>query len=548
LTLVLSSNLIVAKKEVAFELTGRDLVVDVRKDVTVLDCPGGIVPQHIAIIPLASPGNGTLGVAVDLTWIREMHYLVYYGKPLTEWRQKYGAAQHVETQRDVEALAIWPIVELARLKGERVRSGLVGRSNETPQDNETPRVSLRALRRGLQFEEGVETTILQYPELVALIDGVVFRFPEAYFIGDMDIIAQGGMVNRNPDWFRTFDGLPTRWLGQHCVLCGGNDAVVRHIIGPSRIVRCQACGLEYDNPQAVIAPTALNKYASDLSDQRKSAKSLVRAEQSAAILINGLTTLAPPLCKEPLLDIGCASGEILYVLREKYGWPNDCLWGVEPSSRSRAIARTQYGLNVSGDLAFPHGSFGTVSIVNTIEHLPNPRAVLARVYQLLAPGGRLLIGTVPNVGSLASFAFPEGFIAKNFPDGQHHYQFTPDTLAKLCIEEGFEVIRLDGETRESVLDKVKETAIWLGYSYGLPLHVCRDEEYLLYALKDLINRVRQTLVEQQGAAYHFLVRDSDFESVDAVIQFWRREIWRSPYLSDEFDLWLRKRSFPSPPR
>jgi 2-polyprenyl-3-methyl-5-hydroxy-6-metoxy-1,4-benzoquinol methylase len=527
-------------------LSSLRLVVDVQRDITVIDEPSGSSQQQIAIIPLVSPGNGRLGIAVDLTWIRELHYHNYWDRALLEWRRKYAAAQQVETQGDVENLALWPMVDVAHPCEEVLGVAFTGSQQESQQYNQAQKVPFAALREGLRFEEGVETTIMRYPELVALIDGALFRFPEAYFIRDMAPMIQGSMAHRDPDWFRTFNGLPTRWRGRHCELCGSDNAVVRHIIGPSRIVRCKDCGLEYDNPQAIIATAALDKYASTIHDQRKSAKSMVRAEQSAEILIKGLEAIDSGLFKQPLLDIGCASGELLYALRERYDWPNDRLWGVDPSRMSFEIARTVYGLNAFNTeldgADFRDGTFGIITIFNTIEHLASPRAVLAHAHRLLAPGGCVLIGTVPNAGCLASALFPEGFIAKNFPDGQHHYHYTPDTLARLCTAEGFEVIRLDGETREPVLDKVKETAIWLAYSCGVPLRLCQDESQMLRELEDRLSRIQKAVVERQGSAYRFALQGHDFESAEALIAFWKREIWQSPYLSDEFDLWLRRRN------
>jgi SAM-dependent methyltransferase len=518
----------------------RGWTLDTRSATRVVDLPSAAEPQQIAVLPLSKPGDGSLGVAVDLTWIRQFHYCLFRGESLDDWRAKYAAAKKVKVQADIEALTIWPVVALDCFEPSAVLSGGARGLCRDP----LPQVALKDLRAGLKFDPGAPTTMLQFPELLALIDGVPFRFPEAYFIGNMETLTAGGTLNRNPDWFRTFDGLPTAWEGRCCEQCGSSMVSARHIIGPSRLVRCSECGLEYDQPQALFQAAALDKYASDVHDQRKSAKAIVRAEQSAQILVNGLRAVAPDLIRRPLLDIGCASGELLYVLREKYGWANEALFGVERSRRSVEIATRKYGLNAQAiepvHACFPEGSLSVVTIVNTIEHLPNPRAVLAHARRRLAPGGCLLIATVPNVSCFNSFCFPEGFIAKNFPDGQHHFQFTPATLSRLCTTEGFQIARMNGETRESVLGKVRETAIWLAYSCGVPLPVCSDEKEMLREFKAIVTKKQCEIVEQQGPDYRFTVRDGDFDSPDALIAFWRREIWPSPYLSDEFDLWCRK--------
>ncbi len=495
--------------------------------------------RQIALIPLHTPETESLGVAVDLTWVRSIFYHEY-------WSDKAPAGKH--TQENTLTLAkpadarkrLWPLVPL-KTADLPFFEALFGRDAATQPENSTiGHVSLAEL--GLRFDDGVKTTVMQFPELVALIDGTVFRFPETYFIGDMAAVAANLPLNYNPDWFRTFNGLPTAWVGCCCELCGSRNEYVRHIIGPSRIVCCQECGLEYDNPRAIITKPSLDKYASVISDQRNSAKSMVRAQQGAEIVISGLNAIAPHLFGKPLLDLGCASGELLRVLRDDHHWPNKYLCGVEPSALAADVANSAHGVKViAGELLDAHlesGSFSVIVIMNTIEHIANPSRILAEVKRLLAPGGCVLIGTVPNAGCLAARSFPGGFIAKNFPDGHHHFHYTPDTLSQLCINCGLKPIRLDGETRESVLGKIKETAIWLSYSCGVPLSQCSNEAPMLAQMKRTLQDIQEKILEPLGTHYRFILRDKNFIDLPSLVRFWQQEIWPSPYLSDEFDLWL----------
>ena len=223
------------------------------------------------------------------------------------------------------------------------------------------------------------------------------------------------------------------------------------------------------------------------------------------------------------------------------------MWGLDLSRRAVETAKTNFGLKNVFDqdiknLHFNDQKFSVVVLFNTVEHLPDPRVILAEIYRILKDDGCVLIGSVPNAGSIASQLFPEGFIAKNFPDGQHHYQFTPDTLSRLCIETGFEVTRLDGETREPVLDKPKETAIWLSYSCGVPLSKSQNEKIMLRELNERVSTWHRNIELKQDRKHQFSIKEDDFLTVETLIDFWRREIWRSPYLSDEFDIWLKKSS------
>ncbi len=518
--------------------------VDSQAEFVEIECGGEGSRQLLITIPLVAPADFS-GVVVNLTQVREFHYRRYRGEALEEWRLRYPNARRIETQRDLERLRIWPLFKNEHPGREIVETLAHGCQEVSAEYDHAEKVALSDLRAGLRFEEGAETTILKYPEIIALIDGSPFRFPEAYFIGDMEAVACGELPSRNADWFRGFDGLPERWNGCVCEICGHDRSDVQHVIGPSRIVRCRDCGLEYDNPRAVVPKCALDKYASPVRDARKSAKSLVRAEQNAAILVEGLRAIEPDLVGKPLLDIGCASGETLYVLRERYGWSNGSLWGVDPSPLAAEIAQKTYGLNIcciaieEGD-SFAERSFRIVTFFNTIEHITKPAAVLGRMQRLLAPGGYVLLATVPSVASVASLAFPEGFIAKNFPDGQHRYQYTPETLSRLCRRAGFDIVRLDGDTRDTVMGMVRETALWLAQSCGVPLTICRHEEEMLRDLKERIQRLQARLKRQRGTEHGFSCTDADFESVEALVAFWQREIWSSPFVSDEFDIWLKK--------
>lgn len=498
--------------------------------------------REIALIPLQAPGTDSLGAAVDLTWVKSIFYRSY-------WRDKSPGETHkqedaLETDKSVDAggRRLWPVVRLESADARLFEMLFNGDSANRQENASAGKVSLAQLGRGLRFDDGVETAAMRFPELVALMEGAEFRFPEAYFIGDMEAVAANRPLNYNPDRFRTFDGLPTAWTGCSCELCGSSNEVVRHIIGPSRIVCCQECGLEYDNPRAIVLKPSLDKYASVISDRRKSAKSMVRAEQGADIIISGLEAIAPDLAGKPLLDIGCASGELLRVLRDNHRWPNKSLLGVEPSTLAADVANSVHGVNVIGgelvEAGLETGSFSVIIIMNTIEHIADPSRTLTEVKRLLAPGGCVLIGTVPNAGCLAARAFPGGFIAKNFPDGHHHFHYTPDTLSRLCVKCGLKPIRLDGETRESVLGKIKETAIWLSYSCGVPLSQCDNEDRMLEQLKRKLQNIQEEVLTQLEPDYRFNFSDEDFTDSQALVRFWQQEIWPSPYLSDEFDLWL----------
>ena len=84
--------------------------------------------------------------------------------------------------------------------------------------------------------------------------------------------------------------------------------------------------------------------------------------------------------------------------------------------------------------ALPPESFDVVTLMDVIEHVPEPLELIAEVYRILRPGGVLLIVT-PNFGSL--FVRLYGRNAYGIWPDQHIVYFQPSTMARLLRSVGF---------------------------------------------------------------------------------------------------------------
>lgn len=150
-----------------------------------------------------------------------------------------------------------------------------------------------------------------------------------------------------------------------------------------------------------------------------------------------------------LLDVGCGTGVFLDLAREA-GWE---VMGVELSTRHAAHARTTFGLDVwRGDFLaapFAPGSFAVVTMWDFLEHVLDPRAVLAQAWRLLVPGGLLLVFTID---STSLFNATAGVLHRAsggravrplelLYDARHNYYFTPPALARLIEAAGFRIER-----------------------------------------------------------------------------------------------------------
>lgn len=100
-----------------------------------------------------------------------------------------------------------------------------------------------------------------------------------------------------------------------------------------------------------------------------------------------------------LLDVGCFSGVFLSNAKKR-GF--QCL-GLEPNEDACLHVRKSQGLEVvNGSLESAHFDaerFSVVSLLDVIEHVPDPLGELREIFRILRPGGWLIL-TTPNVRGL----------------------------------------------------------------------------------------------------------------------------------------------------
>jgi len=151
-----------------------------------------------------------------------------------------------------------------------------------------------------------------------------------------------------------------------------------------------------------------------------------------------LRNLSAHLMPGRLLDIGCAMGHFMEYAR-RHSWN---VHGVECSPYAASYGRNRWGLPIQavcdlGEARLPESHFDACSMVEVVEHLPNPRQTLAQAFGLLKPGGMIYV-TTPNFGSFRSLLQKQEWAAV-IPTG-HLYYFTFQTLGNLFHSVGFRQI------------------------------------------------------------------------------------------------------------
>jgi SAM-dependent methyltransferase len=138
-----------------------------------------------------------------------------------------------------------------------------------------------------------------------------------------------------------------------------------------------------------------------------------------------------------LLDVGCGAGHTLDRFKQE-GWATSA---VEINPEVAELVRQRGHQVFCGeihDAHFPSGYFDAVIVEHTLEHVPDPAALLTEVRRILKPRGTVKI-VVPNFGGVLARTFGRNWYMLDLP--RHFYQFTLRTLRLFLQDSGFKVIR-----------------------------------------------------------------------------------------------------------
>lgn len=237
-----------------------------------------------------------------------------------------------------------------------------------------------------------------------------------------------------------------------CCVCDINDAVLvgqgedyEYASTPDTFsaFQCNSCSLVYLNPrpaasefERIYPPTY---HAFDFSPKKYGVVFKVRARLEAMRTLKRCRNL-PDGAR--ILDVGCGDGFHLSLLR-RYGKKQWNLEGIDLDRRA-VDAAIQAGLKVHlgsvEEIDLPAETYDLVFMIQTIEHVEKPDAVLRAIYRLLRRGGRLVIVT----DNTDSFDFK--FFKSRYWGGYHfprHFNlFNRKSLTKLAEKTGFKVADL----------------------------------------------------------------------------------------------------------
>lgn len=186
---------------------------------------------------------------------------------------------------------------------------------------------------------------------------------------------------------------PEMFVPVYCPACGGSDVRSTFSSGPGLpYSECAIDGTVYMNPAPTLETLGRIYNDDSYSTHRSSGHS------AQPVDCERVAKLAQPDRRSRLLDVGCAAGDFLEIVKSKF----ECS-GVEINAELAQKARDKGFEVTTGVLADIPGEnrFDVISMLQVIEHLVTPVEPLADVYRLLRPGGTFYLDT-PCVDS-ASF-------------------------------------------------------------------------------------------------------------------------------------------------
>lgn len=255
---------------------------------------------------------------------------------------------------------------------------------------------------------------------------------------------------------------PLRMVPGACCVCGcrrgdpigsGEDFEYRTSPDGFRARRCDTCGVVYLDPRPDLSELARiypdHYHAFEFSTERFGLVHRVRRRLEARRLLRSCRRLP---ADARILDVGCGDGFHLDILREhgRRGWR---LEGVDSDERAVVRARAR-GLEVHhstlDDAPLPSGAYDLAFVIQTIEHVADPRGLLERLHELLRRSGRVVIVT-DNTGSPDFQVFRRRYWGGyHFP--RHWHLFDRRSIAELAGRVGFAV-----ESVETIVSPVNWT-------------------------------------------------------------------------------------------
>jgi 2-polyprenyl-3-methyl-5-hydroxy-6-metoxy-1,4-benzoquinol methylase len=250
---------------------------------------------------------------------------------------------------------------------------------------------------------------------------------------------------------------------RNCISCGG----VRWAAHFRVLQRCRDCG--FIKAEMDLSPEQVRRlYQEDYFQGEEYGDYLADAVSHRKNFDARLAVVRRLMGKDvgPVFEIGCAYGFWLEACSRagiEAAGVDVC---VEPVRHARMVMGQRAQVGDFLTLSLPQGFYNAFCMWDTIEHLANPEAFVAKVYDLLPPGGWLFI-TTGDIGSMyASWRGPRW---RMIHPPTHLQYFSTATMRQFLTRHGFQVMRCQSTPMYRNVGETLERVARLGKGVSQPI-------------------------------------------------------------------------------
>lgn len=187
------------------------------------------------------------------------------------------------------------------------------------------------------------------------------------------------------------------------------------------VVKCRKCGLVFVNPRPDVQEMS-NYYPTGYHSNRDSEEHMRRYGIQTQFL--------PVLQNESVLDIGCAQGDFLLYLKEKYKKIE--MYGCDLFSDSVKSKDINFKNTTLTEAGYKDSQFDLITAWAVFEHLHDPDSYFREVKRILKPGGKFIFLVTNSESLYGKMAYIE-----DIP--RHLYHFSKKTIHQYALKHGLKV-------------------------------------------------------------------------------------------------------------
>lgn len=231
-----------------------------------------------------------------------------------------------------------------------------------------------------------------------------------------------------------------------CPVCGNNKTKTflecsDHFFTNEKftLVECEQCEFVFVNPRPTENELSRYYESPEYISHSATKKGLINTiyiKVRKHTLKKKFTLVNKFATGKSILDIGCASGELLNEFKQN-GWT---ALGIEPNENARKLAIENYRLQVEAEPylnKIEKESFDVISMWHVLEHVSNLPDRMKQLSEIIKDSGILVIA-LPNRKSHDADFYKEFWAAYDVP--RHLYHFSPENVEMLFSRYGFKLI------------------------------------------------------------------------------------------------------------